>query len=211
MHTTRVSRHHVTAIVSAICVAIVLAPIVAAAGGPTANTVTKVKGTVDVGNLPAVQKVAGSVTVENLPATQSVSGSVNVGNLPSTQNVAGTVTADPGFPGTPFTKLVVSSNSVPSFTVPSGHSLVIQSVSAHIGITSGDRFELSLGYETNGQEGVLFIPATLAYTVGGDDYYIANITTDIYADPGSPVYLEASAVAGTVVDDELDVSGYETS
>jgi hypothetical protein len=46
-----------------------------------------VTGTVDVGNLPAVQNVNGTVNVGNLPAVQNVNGTVNVGNLPAVQNV----------------------------------------------------------------------------------------------------------------------------
>ena len=38
-------------------------------------------GTVDVGNLPAVQAVAGSVSVDNLPTVQQVEGTVEVSNL----------------------------------------------------------------------------------------------------------------------------------
>jgi hypothetical protein len=50
-----------------------------------------VDGTVNVGNLPAVQQVAGDVAVSNLPAVQQVAGSVAVSNLPAVQQVTGTV------------------------------------------------------------------------------------------------------------------------
>jgi hypothetical protein len=203
MHNTRVSRHHITAIVSAICVAIVLAPIAAQAGGPTAHKVTKVKGTVNVGNFPATQNVAGSVNVGNLPATQNVAGSVNV---------AGTVTANPGLPGTPYTNWANTSTSVTSFTVPSGHHLVIQSVSVSIAITSGDPFSLYLEYTSSGSTGFMYIPAPLAYSTSGSDWHIGNVTTDIYADPGSTVTLFAYPTGfGTIGQNSFGVSGYEAN
>ena len=44
-----------------------------------------------VGNLPAVQQVGGSVAVTNLPGIQSVTGNVAVSNLPAVQMVGGSV------------------------------------------------------------------------------------------------------------------------
>jgi hypothetical protein len=144
VHSTRVNRHHLTAVVGAICVAIVLAPIAAEAGGPTAHKVTKVKGTVNVGNFPATQNVTGTVNVNNLPAVQNVAGSVTVGNLPSTQHISGTVTADPGIPGTPYADWSQSLSLSTSLSVPSGQNLVIQSVSVRVALTSGDQCNVYL-------------------------------------------------------------------
>jgi hypothetical protein len=155
--------------------------------------------------------VSGSVNVGNFPATQNVSGSVNVGNLPSTQNVAGTVTADPGFPGTPYAHYATGTG-LASITVPSGHNLVVQSVSVRVAGTSGDSMNVYLSYTSNGSTSYLFFPVTLAFTQDGNDYYVGNFTTDIYADAGTNVTLNASEVgAGTVSPSFLSVSGYETS
>jgi hypothetical protein len=65
-------------------------------------TTQPVSGTVNVGNLPAVQHVA----VDNLPGTQTIGGTVNVGS------VAGTVTTKPVEPGTPFSVTVQGAGEV---------------------------------------------------------------------------------------------------
>jgi hypothetical protein len=57
----------------------------------------------------------------------------------------------------------------------------------------------------------MFMPVTLAFTSLGNDYYVGNVTTDIYADPGSTVTLNATPITGTTFQTELAVSGYLTS
>jgi hypothetical protein len=56
----------------------------------------------------------------------------------------------------------------------------------------------------------MFMPVTLAFTSLGNDYYVGNVTTDIYADPGSTVTLNATPITGTTFQTELAVSGYLT-
>lgn len=58
-----------------------------------------VDGTIDIGNLPAIQTVDGTVTIGNasIPVTDNggsltVDGSVSVSNFPATQTISGTVT-----------------------------------------------------------------------------------------------------------------------
>jgi hypothetical protein len=222
--TRRLNGRHATAIVAAVCVAIILAPLAAQAGAPVSK-VTSVKGTVDIGNFPATQKVAGSVNVGNLPATQNVGGTVNVGNLPATQNVGGTVnvgnlpatqpvtgtvTANPGLPGTPFTQL--SNSSVNSgetqISVPAGKTLVIQQVSILCAVSTGGVEAPQLEYITGGSLGSMYLPHTLDYTFSGNDFYQAVVPATIYADPGSDVNLSLNAISGTAYITELTVSGY---
>jgi len=215
----RLNGRHVTAIVSAICVAIVLAPVavVAASTGSRSSTIQKVLVTdpihaygARVSSTGALQ-VGGAVTVKNLPATQPVSGSVNIGNLPTTQNVGGTVTAVPGSPGTPFTVQSEANATVTHFSVPSGKHLTIQTLSVRVAVPTGDKVDDFLNYTTNGANGDLFIPLTLAFTFAGQDFYLATLPVDVYADPSSPVTFGASDEgAGTTALVSLTVSGYLT-
>ena len=215
----RLNGRHVTAIVSAICVAIVLAPVavVAASTGSRSSTIQKVLVTDPIHAYEArvsstgALKVGGTVNVGNLPATQPVSGSVNIGNLPTTQNVGGTVTAVPGNPGTPFTVESQSGFQFTGFFVPSGKHLDIQTVSVRAIVPTGDKVEAFLSYTTNGATVDLFIPVAFAYTLSGDDFYYANLPVDVYPNPSSQVTFEASDVSGgTTAGVILTVSGYLT-
>jgi hypothetical protein len=104
----RLSGQQITAIVVALCVAVVAAPVgVMAATGSLVNIsdpvtashkarvdktgALKVGGTVTA-NVPGTVKVAGGVTA-TIPGTVNVSGSVTA-NVPNTVNVGGTVTAN---------------------------------------------------------------------------------------------------------------------
>ena len=215
----RLNGRHVTAIVSAICIAIVLAPVavVAASTGSRSSTIEKVLVTDPMHAYEArvsstgALKVGGTVTVKNLPATQNVSGSVNIGNLPTTQNVGGTVTAVPGSPGTPFTMTQSANASFPGFFVPSGKHLTIQTVSVRVAVSIGDKVAAFFSYITNGASGELFVPLTFAFTSGGDDFYVATLPVDVYADPSSLVTFETiDEGAGSTSFTELTVSGYLT-
>jgi hypothetical protein len=215
----RLNGHHVTAIVSAICIAIVLAPVavVAASTGSRSSTIEKVLVTDPMHAYEArvsstgALKVGGTVNVGNLPATQPVSGSVNIGNLPTTQNVGGTVTAVPGSPGTPFTVNKGASASFTQFSVPSGKHLTIQTLSVRAAVPTGDKVGAFLDYRTNGADGSLFIPLTFVFTNFGDDWYDATLPVDVYADPSSSVSFTASDEgAGTTAQVILTVSGYLT-
>jgi hypothetical protein len=210
MNDSRLNGRRAVPIIGAVCVAIVLLPVVAWAAAPASRTTT-IKGTVKVSNFPATQTVSGSVSVSNLPSTQHVDGTVNVGNLPATQSVQGTVTAVPGLPETPYTAFS-SSGTSPSISVPAGHHLVVQSVSVFTEITSGDKIDDYLEYTTGGVSGYLFIPLTLQYASGGEDYYYGNVQADIYADGGSSITAVNLAVAGgSIAGGGLDVSGFETN
>lgn len=212
MTTARINGRHATAIVAAVCVAIVLAPLVAQAGGPASRT-TRVKGTVNVGNFPATQNVGGTVNVGNLPSTQHVDGTVNVGNLPPTQNVAGGVTANPGFPGTPFTQqaFVTTGADSASITVPSGKHLVIETVSAYVVVTTGSPVLGRLDYSSNGTGASLYIPMTYVQTISGADYLDATMPVDLYVDPSSTVTFYGFVFnGGSQFTVSLTVSGYLT-
>jgi hypothetical protein len=165
-------------------VAIVLAPLVAGAGGPVSRT-TKVKGTVDVGNFPATQNVGGTVNVGNLPAVQHVDGTVSVGNLPVTQQVAGTVSVTPGLPGTPYD----GETDGGSISVPTGRTWVLQSVDFECAVPTGDAPVATLHYQTGGASEFFYIPlpsaTTLVYTLGGDGVYQTIVNLNLYLDGGS--------------------------
>jgi hypothetical protein len=234
MSTARFNGHHMTAIVSAVCVAIVLAPVaVWASSAPRSTSSQKVYitdphnqadkasvsstgalsvgGDVKVLNLPAVQSVSGTVNVGNLPATQSVSGTVNVGNLPATQSVSGTITSAPGRPTTPF----ASYDPEPG---TSGHAqaeaasgtLVAQDVSVQVTVLSGNQPSGELAWSSNGSTGLVFIPLTLAYSSGGDNYYVGNQAVQLYVDPGTALrfYPSSTGGASTIAFMGLGVSGY---
>ena len=169
MLTARFNGRHMTAIVSAVCVAIILAPVaVLASSAPRSTAIQKVYVTdphnsahkASVSSTGALS-VGGTVNVGNLPASQNVNGTVNVGNLPSTQNVSGAVTAVPGLPGTPFTKTAVEPASI---TVPTGKHLVIETASVSVDVTSGNSLYVELDYTTGGVPGYLYLPVTYSYT-----------------------------------------------
>lgn len=221
MSTARINGRHVTAIVSAVCVAIVLAPVaVLASSAPKAGGIERVYITdphhsanrASVSSTGALS-VRGTVDVGNLPPTQNVSGSVNVGNLPSTQNVSGSVTAIPGLPGTPFTDYGSGAGATESVTVPAGKHLVIQTISVRGGVTSGDNLQADVDYVTNGVTGFVLVPLTYAYTNSslGYDFYVGTVSVDVYADPGSTVELTLFSPTGTFDESLISVSGYLTT
>jgi hypothetical protein len=186
-------------------VAIILAPLVAEAGGP-ASRITKVKGTVNVGNFPATQNVGGTVSVGNLPTVQHVDGTVNVGNLPASQTVSGSVTANPGLPGQPYTAEV--GGPTPTVSVPSGKHLVVQTVSITADLTTGSTAPfVDLVYTSGGTAADLYVPLTFVYTSSGFDYYEATVPANIYADPGTSLTLDLTST-GSFGFKFLTVSGY---
>ena len=200
----RLNGRHVTAIVSAICVAIVLAPVavVAASTGSRSSTIEKVLLTDPMHAYEARVSSTGAL---------KVGGNVTVGNLPATQNVGGTVTAVPGSPGTPFTMKSEAGTYFTEFFVPSGKHLTIQTVSVFAEVPTGDKVSAFVLYRTNGVFGDLYIPLTLAFTNGGNDFYEATLAVDAYADPSSPVALDAiDEGLGSTSDAILTVSGYLT-
>jgi len=223
MSTTRINGRHITAIVSAVCVAIILAPVVAQAGGPASRT-TKVKGTVKISNFPATQNVAGTVNVGNLPAVQHVDGTVNVGNqpvtqhvdgtvnvsnLPATQPVSGTVTTSAGLPGTPFTGQDSVGGNSASVSFPAGHHLVVQTIGVEVGVSTGTQFNCLFDYATNGTSAYMFIPVTKAFSNAGEDIFVGNLPVEIYADPTN-VAFSCQTYSGSVAFVNLTVSGYLT-
>ena len=200
----RLNGRHVTAIVSAICIAIVLAPVavVAASTGSRSSTIEKVLLTDPMHAYEARVSSTGAL---------KVGGNVTVGNLPATQNVGGTVTAVPGSPGTPFTMKSEAGTYFTEFFVPSGKHLTIQTVSVRVAVSIGDKVAAFFSYITNGASGELFVPLTFAFTSGGDDFYVATLPVDVYADPSSLVTFETiDEGAGSTSFTELTVSGYLT-
>ena len=203
MSTPKMNGLHVTAMVCAVCIAIVLAPVAVVAASGARTTTTERVYITDPHHSAYKAAVAASGAL-------SVGGTVTVGNLPATQNVGGTVTANPGSPGTPFTAQSSAAADSTTILVPSGRHLVVQTFSVRIEVTTGDKVNAFLSYTTHGTTGYVFIPLTFAFTASGSDFYVAALPIVIYADPLTSVILEASPAGGTTDHTFLTVSGYLT-
>ena len=157
--------------------AMILAPVLANASGHVSRT-TKIKGTVKVSNFPATQPVSGTVNIGDLPVTQNVGGTVKVGNLPAVQNVtgtvsvgSGTVTANPGLPGAPYGITTAGDGDSTNTAIPTGETLVVQTVSVQVEVLSGYAAGADLEWTTDSNTSDLFVPLTYQYSIGGDDVY----------------------------------------
>jgi len=83
MSTARFNGRHLSAIVTAVCIAIVLAPVAVVAASSTSGATSPQKVYItDPHNSSHRASVSSSGAL-------SVGGTVNVGNLPSTQSVSG--------------------------------------------------------------------------------------------------------------------------
>jgi hypothetical protein len=184
MSTTRFNGRHVTAIVSAVCLAIVLAPVtVMATMSPRSTGTVKVYVT-DPHN--ATHRAA-----------VSAAGALDVG---------GTVTAAPGLPGQPHTD--TESGTTPTAMVPAGRHFVVQTVSVATEVAAGSVAPfMDLRYTTGGMVGHLYFPLTLVYTAGGYDVYESTEQVSLYVDPGAAVaaIVTSNGVFGYKV---MTVSGY---
>ncbi len=185
MTTSRITGRHVTAMVTAVCLAIVLAPVTGLATTSSGSRVVLTDPT-DAAHRAHVS-AAGALAV------------------------AGAVTASPGLPGKPFTVTASSGFSPATFTVPTGRHLVIQTVSVDVDVTGGNTIFAEMTYTTAGNtDGHLFIPLTYSnHAASGYDTYLAALPVQLYADPGTAVELSVSSPSGgstgTVF---LSVSGY---
>lgn len=176
MKTPRLNGRHITAMVTAVCIAVVLAPVSVLA----TSSASRVYIT-DPSNAAYRAHVSAA------------------GNL--------SVTAAPGLPGTPFTRLAVGPSPI-SFTIPKGKHLVIETVSVNVDVTSGNSIYAQVDYTTGGIGGNVFLPLAYSYTESGYDTYVATASVRVYADPGSTVRLSTSSPTGSTGTDFLSVSGY---
>lgn len=150
----------------------------------------QVSGTVDVGNLPAVQEVRGVVSVDGQPAPKE----------PFQKDVS-TV------PFPPNNQIFVN-----TFTVPSGKRLVIESVSA-IATLSPDVMPrmVSIGTIMGGSLAQHVVPLARLGGDGEADFFTAAYATRAYADADTVVriYVELSKPQATpFANNHVTISGY---
>jgi hypothetical protein len=209
----------ITTIAVAVAAAIILAPVgvmaasgslvnIADPGHPSRKAHVTAAGALQVAP-QGTQKVSGTVKVSNVPATQKVSGTVKVSNVPATQKVSGAVTAEPGLPGLPFARTGDYNRNHP-LTVPAGKHFVIQTLSVLMGMTTPSKIEVEVDYTSGGSQSAVYVPLTKQFTdnAAGVDLWEGTEGVNLYADPGSKVYLTIFPPEGTVQIESLAVSGY---
>ena len=144
------------------------------------------------------------MNVGNLPAVQNVAGTVSVGS--------GTVTANPGLPGAPFAVSSAGPGDSTNTAIPTGETLVVQTVSVQIQVLSGYATGADLEWTTGSNTSDLFIPVTYQYSLGGDDYYAGTLQVQLYASSGSVLNLIAETTSPSSDNiTQLSVSGYTVS
>lgn len=141
--------------------------------------------------------------------TQTVAGTVRVNNLPATQRVTGSVTAQPGLPGTPFTRTGdLEANPV---TVPAGKHLVIQTISILLIASNPGSVHAEVDFTSGGKSAAVYVPLTRSFVESSPTNvqgWVGTVSVNIYADPGSKVSLNAFSLNGTVDSRDLTVSGF---
>ena len=175
---------HVAAIVGALCVAIVLAPVAVVAASSGVRTTTTARVYITDPHNPAHM------------AAVSSTGAISV-------NVV-------GLPGIPKSFTDGSGSGSTSISLPPGYRFVIQTVGIRCAVSSGGVVSAHIEYQTSGLTQQMWIPISYAFTSGGDDYYVASAPLVIYADASANVTLYCNASAGTADQSILTASGYLT-
>ena len=201
----RFSGTHITIMVVALCLAVVGAPVaVAASTGSFVNITDPVtaaykarvtpKGSLAVTPRDAVSGYNGRV---DSAGRQLVTGPVTVG---------GKVSLAPGLPGTPVSSGVNSNGIV----VPAGKHMVVETVSLSMSVQKGNSLIGLVHYTTGGVAAEIYVPLTFSYSDGTTyDHYLANTAVRLYADPGTPVFVEGSSPTATFAGQpSCTVSGY---
>jgi hypothetical protein len=218
---SRFSGTHVTVMVVAVCLAVVGAPVAVFAAGGSLVTQTDPYTSAKA----RVNGAGGAWTTMVDPSTQSqakvVGGKLQVGDASGPLTVDGTVAVagkvDVGnvVPRAPFAKQLYEQGSgpsqiEPSFTVPAGQTLVIETVTAGLSLPKGEQPVRVVVITTTGGETVLhFLQFLYQDTYGGYDDFAATQAVRLYADPGSTVYLNAYKNGpGTTWEGRFSVSGY---
>ena len=182
MLSSRINGRHVTAIVCAVCAAIVLAPLSVLATTSPAKVFLTDKGT------------------PSRTARVSAAGALSV---------TGNVTTTPALPATSFSTSAASGFPPTTITVPAGKHLVIETISIQADVTSGHGLEAFVDYTTGGNASTLYVPLTFAQTEdSGFDVYVATQNVHVVADLGSAVKLEPDSESGSTGTTFLTVSGY---
>ena len=78
--------------------------------------------------------------------------------------------------------------------------LVVETLSVQVDVTPpGTKVEAFVNYTCGGNKVQLFVPLTYAYTEPATsfDFYVAMQAVRLYVDPGTSIYVEAYAPAGS--------------
>jgi hypothetical protein len=103
--------------------------------------------------------------------------------------------------------------SDPSFTVPAGKRLVIETLSIYVALAPGQLGLVKLGTLAGGVGVTHVFPLTKTYSLSsGEDVYTGLHSIRMYADPGSTVFItaERNTVAGIALDAvfKVVITGY---
>ena len=122
------------------------------------------------------------------------------------KKAAKATTVIPGLPGAAF-----GETGSPGITVPAKRHLVVETLSVQVDVTPpGTKVEAFVNYTCGGNKVQLFVPLTYAYTEPSTnyDFHVAMQAVRLYVDPGTSIYVEAYAPAGSPGTLFLTVSGY---
>jgi hypothetical protein len=99
----------------------------------------------------------------------------------------------------------------PAIAVPAGKHLVVETVSVQVDVTPpGTKIEAFINYTCAGNNVLLFVPLTYAYTEPSTrfDFHVALQAVRLYADPGTSLFVTAYSPGGSPGTLFLTVSGY---
>jgi len=157
-------------------------------GGVAVTNTVPVTGTVNIGSLPAV---TGTVNIGTMPPIAVTA------NVADSANSAFAVWGNAGF-SSPLTMY---------FTIPPSKRFVVENINMACQVPTGSQIytsALRYGYYASPPAGsptflLMNLPLqTLSVNVNGYDYYTANVSTRVYADPGANRVADLSlAVEGT--------------
>ena len=88
----------------------------------------------------------------------------------------------------------------PSITVPGTKQLIVETLSVQVNVTpSGTKLEAFVNYTSSGQNILLFVPLTYAYTEPSThfDFHVAMQEVRLYPDKGTTMMSLCTPLGGT--------------
>lgn len=97
------------------------------------------------------------------------------------------------------------------YTTPADKMLVIETASIELSVPAGTSAFAYVQTTVGGVTARHFVPMTFqtTFNAGASDIRIGNISTRIYADPGTTVYFEVHRNGGAAGEVSMTLSGYE--
>jgi hypothetical protein len=98
----------------------------------------------------------------------------------------------------------------PAVTFPANRQPIVETLSVQVDVSPpGSRLEAFVNYQSAGQNVLLFVPLTYAYTEPGTsfDFYVAALAVRLYPDKGTSMFVSIHSPTGLGGTLFLTVSG----